>query len=59
MVGGELSNIQNSRALVDQAIKKAPYMQKQNEDQQKLRDEAGEQMALLESVDAMGLRCKA
>ena len=47
MVGGELSNIQNSRALVDQAIKRALHTQKQNEDQQKLRDEAGEQMALL------------
>ena len=47
MVGGELNNIENSRALVDQAIKKALHTQKQNEDQQKLKDEASEQMALI------------
>jgi radial spoke head protein 3 len=47
MVGGELNNIENSRALVDEAIKKALHTQKQNEDQQKLKDEASEQMALI------------
>ena len=47
MVGGELNNIENSRTLVDLAIKKALHTQKQTEDQQKLQNEAGEQMALL------------